>query len=215
MAIINCPECGKEISDKALSCPNCGYPLNQSTAIMASGVHMRINDSVNSNVAPIVEDCIGCPKCGSSELHAEKQGFSGGKALVGAALTGGIGLLAGTIGSKNVNVTCIKCGNRFTAGEGKIVKKISFPDSFVMDEIVLQKLKEGSKYAAAGHYQRIHNVGNEDAIGIIEAYIKSHPWVFTEQSSSPKPNSKVDNNGCATIAVILIALGLMLSFALV
>ena len=27
MALINCPECGKEISDKALSCPNCGTPI--------------------------------------------------------------------------------------------------------------------------------------------------------------------------------------------
>lgn len=25
MALINCPECGKEISDMAKSCPNCGY----------------------------------------------------------------------------------------------------------------------------------------------------------------------------------------------
>ena len=28
MALINCPECGKEISDKAISCPNCGNPMN-------------------------------------------------------------------------------------------------------------------------------------------------------------------------------------------
>ncbi len=28
MALINCPECSKQISDKAVSCPNCGYPLN-------------------------------------------------------------------------------------------------------------------------------------------------------------------------------------------
>lgn len=27
MAIIICPECGKEISDKASTCPNCGYPI--------------------------------------------------------------------------------------------------------------------------------------------------------------------------------------------
>lgn len=27
MALIKCPECGKEISDKASSCPNCGYPI--------------------------------------------------------------------------------------------------------------------------------------------------------------------------------------------
>lgn len=27
MALINCPECGKEISDKAANCPNCGCPI--------------------------------------------------------------------------------------------------------------------------------------------------------------------------------------------
>ncbi len=27
MALIRCPECGREISDKAVSCPGCGYPL--------------------------------------------------------------------------------------------------------------------------------------------------------------------------------------------
>lgn len=28
MAIINCPECGNSISDKARSCPNCGCPTS-------------------------------------------------------------------------------------------------------------------------------------------------------------------------------------------
>lgn len=27
MALINCPECSKEISNKAKACPHCGYPL--------------------------------------------------------------------------------------------------------------------------------------------------------------------------------------------
>ena len=27
MAMIQCPECGKDISDNAVSCPNCGYQL--------------------------------------------------------------------------------------------------------------------------------------------------------------------------------------------
>lgn len=31
MALINCPECDKEISDKAVSCPNCGFPLSISS----------------------------------------------------------------------------------------------------------------------------------------------------------------------------------------
>jgi len=29
MALINCPECKKEVSDKAANCPNCGFPLHQ------------------------------------------------------------------------------------------------------------------------------------------------------------------------------------------
>ena len=28
MALIICEECGKEISDKAVSCPNCGCPIS-------------------------------------------------------------------------------------------------------------------------------------------------------------------------------------------
>lgn len=28
MALTNCPECGKEISDKSIHCIHCGYPLN-------------------------------------------------------------------------------------------------------------------------------------------------------------------------------------------
>ena len=27
MSLIHCPECGREISDKANNCPNCGYPI--------------------------------------------------------------------------------------------------------------------------------------------------------------------------------------------
>lgn len=29
MALIFCPDCGKEVSDSALSCPHCAFPLNR------------------------------------------------------------------------------------------------------------------------------------------------------------------------------------------
>jgi len=29
MALIKCPECGNDVSDKAIKCPRCGYPLKQ------------------------------------------------------------------------------------------------------------------------------------------------------------------------------------------
>lgn len=59
---------------------------------------------------------IRCPKCGSTQLTANKKGFSGTKAVGGAILTGGIGLLAGTIGSNKINITCLACGNQFRPG---------------------------------------------------------------------------------------------------
>lgn len=27
MALVNCPECGREVSDQAMACPHCGYPI--------------------------------------------------------------------------------------------------------------------------------------------------------------------------------------------
>lgn len=29
MALIFCPDCGKEVSDSALTCPHCAFPLNK------------------------------------------------------------------------------------------------------------------------------------------------------------------------------------------
>lgn len=64
-----------------------------------------------------MEDKIKCPKCSSTQLTTDKKGFSGKKAVAGAVLTGGIGILAGTIGSNDVIITCLKCGNHFKPGE--------------------------------------------------------------------------------------------------
>ena len=59
-----------------------------------------------------------CPYCRSNQLTANKKGFSGKQAIAGVILTGGIGLLAGTIGSNKVIITCLSCGNEFKPGEG-------------------------------------------------------------------------------------------------
>ena len=32
MALINCPECGKQVSDQAQSCPECGYEIQGTLA---------------------------------------------------------------------------------------------------------------------------------------------------------------------------------------
>ena len=63
---------------------------------------------------------IKCPKCQSDQLTAQKKGFSATKAVGGAILTGGIGLLAGTIGSGKIQITCLSCGHQFKPGEDLI-----------------------------------------------------------------------------------------------
>ncbi len=60
----------------------------------------------NTNQA---EDKIACPKCGSTQLYADKKGYSGKKACLGFLLTGPLGLLCGTHKSRKVLLTCLKC----------------------------------------------------------------------------------------------------------
>jgi uncharacterized membrane protein YdbT with pleckstrin-like domain len=36
MALINCPECGKQVSTEARACPSCGYPIAEKSAQVVS-----------------------------------------------------------------------------------------------------------------------------------------------------------------------------------
>ena len=58
MALIICPECKKEISDKAPSCPNCGYPLELAKSAVPSEepcIHCGYSNPIGSDY---------CDSCG-------------------------------------------------------------------------------------------------------------------------------------------------------
>lgn len=59
------------------------------------------------------DDMMKCPRCGSTSLSGNKKGYGIGKGVIGAAMFGPLGLVAGNIGSKKVVVTCMKCGFKF------------------------------------------------------------------------------------------------------
>lgn len=182
MALINCPECGKEVSDKAVSCPYCGIPISPVIT--------------NNNQQGTQEEYLCCPKCQSKDLHAEKKGFSGGKALVGGLLTGGIGLLAGTIGSRDINITCLKCGNKFKAGNALVVPAANQTSISDIDDELLVLINAGALLEAVKVYKEKMNVSIIDA--------KRH---VDNLQSKYSPRQAKSKSGCAGIIVLIIAIG--------
>jgi len=55
MALINCPECGKQVSPSAKACPNCGYPVAekvQQGAVAAQSVPTPGGEELLAEVRP-------------------------------------------------------------------------------------------------------------------------------------------------------------------
>lgn len=56
---------------------------------------------------------ITCPKCDSPSIIPAKKGFGLGKAVVGFALIGPFGGLAGGLGANKIKLHCLSCGHTF------------------------------------------------------------------------------------------------------
>lgn len=48
------------------------------------------------------DESVKCPKCGSTQLHADKRGWN---------------MTTGFIGSGKIFITCLKCGKKFKPGD--------------------------------------------------------------------------------------------------
>lgn len=51
--LIKCPECGKEVSDKAQACIHCGYPIKKETNSLNAITQTQTNTSNNSTICKI------------------------------------------------------------------------------------------------------------------------------------------------------------------
>lgn len=98
-----CSHCGVENELTSDNCKNCGNKRIEEVS------YEQIESILSKRCSSNVE--IKCPICNSNRIVANKKGYSAGKGLLGVALTGGIGLLAGFIGSGKIKITCLKCGH--------------------------------------------------------------------------------------------------------
>jgi len=88
-----------------------------------------------------MEEKIKCPKCGSEQIAAGKHGYNLKKAAAGFVVTGGVGLLAGVHGSNKIDITCLKCGHKFSPGiqvpEKEVAKPINHTAGIILILIVV------------------------------------------------------------------------------
>ncbi len=123
-----CQYCGVTIQIESNFCTNCGKPLTetaiakiksqneldlQKTQLKIQAVALKTQQENLQLQQEQFDSMAKCPFCGSTSLSGNKKGFGIGKAVVGAWALGPIGLMAGNIGAKKVNVTCLNCGKRF------------------------------------------------------------------------------------------------------
>ena len=83
-------------------------PLPQPDQKSSSTVNLEVNVNLGNS-----EGQVRCPKCGSTQINANKKGFNVGQALVGGLLSGGVGVVAGLWGSNEIRINCLKCGHRW------------------------------------------------------------------------------------------------------
>lgn len=126
-----CPYCGKENDVTSEFCCYCGksftYTTPSSASSNTSSTIKNVNlvvDTESLELRKLEKERLQaekdhytsmarCPKCGSTSLSGDRKGYGVGKAVVGVALLGGAGLLAGEIGANKTVVTCLKCGHKF------------------------------------------------------------------------------------------------------
>lgn len=129
---LTCPDCGmkvqkeNELEEDVLYCPTCeGLNPIGSFSCIHCGRKYSIDDMIKCVIKAKINDVTvkvngdtekkaKCPRCGSTSLSANRKGFGVGKATIGTVALGLVpGLLIGSVGSKKIEVTCLKCGKRF------------------------------------------------------------------------------------------------------
>lgn len=140
MALIKCPECGKDVSDKSVQCIHCGYPLlkkelRQKDEWTFNGVTKNISNIINmignNNKVAAIKSFRELFLCGLQEAYDEvdkirlnKKNDTGlqlhcPKCKSTNVVTGqrGFSLMTGFLGSNKTVNRCANCGHKWEPGK--------------------------------------------------------------------------------------------------
>lgn len=166
-----------------------------------------------------------CPKCNSDQLTANQKGYSAGKGVAGAVLTGGIGLIAGFHGSKDIIVTCLACGNKFKAGQGRVIKNEPTISSKYVESNTSWYRKCSCDNICFDTHRYCFKCGRELDFSkdMVELKIVTYPLITCKNCGKLavrsggfcpycKAEVQVDKGGCAAIALLIVAAGTLSYF---
>lgn len=92
------------------------YSAPQNTQNSSYSSHNNSQSYAQNGAYQSDQGSMVCPRCYSNQVTAGKKGFGIGKAAIGGILLGPVGLLAGFIGSKNMDFVCLSCKERWNSG---------------------------------------------------------------------------------------------------
>lgn len=144
MAIIKCPECGKDISDKAAVCIYCGYPINETTNSELPGNSAANNDEQALNPIQYV------PAASDPSTESKKSWLTGLIGKVNKKLVAVLAVVA------LIFVVAIVYGNQLNEREQHVYDVVASyrnmlkdPDSLVLRGDILYVVTDDSdKYVA-------------------------------------------------------------------
>lgn len=117
-----------------------------------------------------------CPYCNNDNVHIEKQGFGFGKALIGGALLGPLGLFCGAINKNKLKCTCLNCGRTFSLDEGikgNVKKSMdNESDEFLYNAAL--SLIQRTHQVSILHLQKELRIGYNQAIDIVNRLEKNN-----------------------------------------
>ncbi|MCI7099516.1 MAG: Zn-ribbon domain-containing protein [Lachnospiraceae bacterium] len=231
MALIKCSECGKEFSDRAAACPNCGCPVEYSlheTENIENVTGEAVKDSaldtlaafatsVAASAADSISHAAACKKVGPITIDQQNQRFQiHGKVLKNGKKSGIIGKSMKGLMAVSTMGLSVAAESALGMGKTKVGNRewYDFSDlisyGLIEDDSVITSGGSGRAYIgnfSIGSHSRVSKKRVDSLTIKVTLNSFSNPCILIPITTKPlKPNSKEYSNAISEAQKILAAL---------